>query len=219
MGILEPTHGAEDTFIHMRLGDAQRLFNRPRELTHILVRLKDPNALDQAVGQLRGCDAGLAINVVPLAHMFHTIKPLVNSTRLLLGSVAIIALLVAGTGVSNTVLMAVVERRREIGILRAVGATRGKVFRLIWLETLITCLAGGAGGVVAAFIASRWLETWVRSRLPFSPTDTLIGWEWWMAGACLGAALMLGSLASLLPAWRAASLPPMAAIRASGGRA
>jgi putative ABC transport system permease protein len=218
-GILEPTHGADDTFIHLRLGGAQRLFHHPQELTHILVRLKDPNALDQAVRQLRGCDAGLSMNVVPLAHMFHTIQSLVNSTRLLLGSVAIIALLVAGTGVSNTVLMAVVERRREIGVLRAIGATRANVFRLVWLETLQTCLAGSVLGVVVAFLASRSLETWVRSRLPFSPTDTLIGWEWWMVASCLGAALVLGSVASFLPAWRAASLPPMAAIRASGGRA
>jgi putative ABC transport system permease protein len=70
-GILAPTQGAEDTFIHLSLADAQRLFGHSNELTHILVRLADPNDLDRAVSQLRGCDAGLAMNVVPLAHVFH----------------------------------------------------------------------------------------------------------------------------------------------------
>jgi len=218
-GILERTHGADDAFIHLRLADAQKRFGHSNELTHILVKLKDPNDLDPVVSQLRGCEAGLSMNVVPLAHLFRTVQSLVNSTRLLLGSVALIALLIAGTGVSNTVLMAVTERRREIGVLRALGASRTHVFSLVWLETLQTCLAGSLVGVILAFLGARSLEAWVRSKLPFSPAATLIGWEWWVAGGCLLVAVVLGTLASLLPAWRAASVPPMVAIRMSGGRA
>jgi putative ABC transport system permease protein len=217
-GILAPTQGAEDTFIHLPLADAQLLFHHPFELTHILVRLAEPNNLDQAVKQLRGCDAGLVMNVVPLAHVFHTIQSLVNSTRLLLGCIASVALLVAGAGVSNTILMAVAERRRDIGVLRAIGASRAHIFHLLWLETLQTCLVGASVGVIAAFLSSRLIETWVRSKLPFAPTDGLIRWEWWTAGACLGCAILLGSFAGLIPAWRAASVPPVTAIRTAGGR-
>ena len=74
------------------------MFHHTNELTHILVRLADPDALDHVVTQLRGCDAGLAMNVVPLAHLFHTIQSLVNSTRLLLGCIALVALLRRGRG-------------------------------------------------------------------------------------------------------------------------
>ena len=218
-GILAATQGADDTFIYLRLADAQRRFQHPNELTHILVRLADPDDLDYAVTQLRGCDAGLAMNVVPLAHMFHTIQSLVNSTRLLLGCIALVALLVAGTGVSNTILMAVAERGREIGVMRAIGASRGDIFRLIWLETVQVCVTGALIGVAVAFLASHAVETWVRSRLPFSPTDALIHWEWWIVAACLACAIILGSLAGFLPAWRAARVLPMTAIRAGGGRA
>ncbi|MHB8522146.1 MAG: ABC transporter permease, partial [Limisphaerales bacterium] len=216
-GVLAATHGADDEFVFLRLGDAQQLFNHERELTHILVRLSDPNQLDEVVTQLRACDAGLDMNVVPLAHLFRTIRTLVNSTRLLLGCVALVALLVAGAGVSNAILMAVSERTREIGVMRALGASHADIFRLFWLETVQVCLVGAAVGVVGAFGASRAVETWLRERLPFAPTDALIRWEWWGVGVCVAGALVLGSVAGLLPAWRAARLAPMEAMRSPEG--
>jgi putative ABC transport system permease protein len=159
------------------------------------------------------------MNVVPLAHVFQTIQSVVNATRLLLGCVALVALLVAGAGVSNTILMAVAERRGEIGVMRALGASRANIFHLLWLETVQVCLIGAVGGVLVAFLASRGVEGWVRASLPFGPTDALIQWDWPLAAACLACALGLGSLAGFLPAWHAASVPPMAAIRAAEGRA
>ncbi len=212
-GILQSTHGADDTFIYTRIEDAQTWFQHRGELTHILVRLNDANLLDETVSALRGCNAGMDMNVVPLAHLFRTIQSLVNSTRLLLGCVALIGLLVAATGVSNAVLMSVTERSREIGIMRAIGASRGDVFRLVWLETLQVCAAGALAGVLVAFISSHAVESWLRSRLPFAPSDALIRWEWWIAAACVGGALVLGSLAALLPASHAADLSPIEAMR------
>jgi ABC-type lipoprotein release transport system permease subunit len=212
-GILQPTHGADDSFIYCRLQDAQTWFQRPAELTHILVRLSDANALNETVAALRGCDAGMDMNIVPLAYLFRTIQSLVNSTRLLLACVAGIGLLLAATGVSNAVLMSVAERSREIGIMRAMGASNADIFRLICLETFQICLAGGIAGLVLAFACSRAVESWLRSRLPFAPSDSLIRWEWSIAGACIVGALLLGIIAGLLPASRAAALSPVEAMR------
>lgn len=215
-GILAPTHGADDAFIFLRLSDAQRVFQRDGQLTHLLVRLSDPNQMDAAVSQLRGCDAGMDMNVVPLAHLFRTIQSLVNSTRWLLGCVALVALLIAGAGVSNTILMAVTERTREIGVMRALGASPGDVFRLFWLETVQVCLAGGVLGVAAAFAASRGIEALLRARLPFAPSDGLLGWDWRVAATCVTCGIALGSVAGFFPAWRAARLSPIEAIRSQG---
>ena len=212
-GILAPTGGPDDTFIHLALTTAQRLFNHKNELTHILVRLADPNDLERTVSQLRGCDAGLLMNVVPLAHVFHTIQAVVNSTRLFLGCIAAIALLVAASGVSNAVAMAVVERRREIGMMRATGASRPDIFRLIWLETIQLSLAGALAGMLVALACARVVEAWARSRLPFAPGHALLNWQWWIAGLCLLCAVGLGSAAAFVPAWRAASVQPMTALR------
>jgi putative ABC transport system permease protein len=215
-GVLQPTGGADDTFVYMPLADAQRVFKRPEALTHMLVRLRDTDQLDQAIAQMRSCGSAGEMNVIPITHLFRTIQTLVNSTRLLLGSVVLIALLIAAAGVSNTMFMAVLERTQEIGTMRALGASTGDVFRLFWLETLQVCAAGGALGILIAFGGARALEGWLRDRLPFAPTDPLIRWEWWVAAACLGAVLLLGSAAGLLPSWRAARMAPMEAIRAEG---
>jgi putative ABC transport system permease protein len=215
-GILAATQGADDTFIYMPLAAAQSLFQRPKQLTHILVRLTDPDMLDTVVATLRGCDAGLEMNIVPLAHLFHTIQGLVNSTRTLLFSVMLVALLVAGAGVSNTVLMAVTERTREIGVLRAVGASHADIFRLIWLETVQVCLVGGLLGVLLACLGARHIEDWLRERLPFSPSGALVHPELRIMLLCLAGAILLGSLAGLLPAWRAARMSPVEAIRVGG---
>ncbi|MCX6903097.1 MAG: ABC transporter permease [Verrucomicrobia bacterium] len=212
-GILAATQAPEATFIFLRLEDAQQLFRHPAELTHVLVRLQDPNQMDTVVTQLRGCDAGLYMNVIPLAHLLRTMQTLVNSTRVLVGCVALVAWLAAGAGVSNTLLMAVAERGREIGVMRALGAARGDIFRLFWMETLQVCLVGAVAGVLLAFAAARNVETWLRGRLPFAPADALVQWDWSLAATCLGCALVLGSVAGFLPAWRAAHLSPTEAIR------
>ncbi len=214
-GVLASTQGAEDAFLYMPLSDAQRLFKRPAQLTHILVRLQDPNALENVVEALRGCEAGMDMNIVPLTHLFQTIQGLVNSTRLLLGCIALIALIVAGAGVSNTVLMAVTERTREIGVMRSVGASTSDIFRLIWLETVQICLVGGVLGVLTALIGAQHLEEWLRNRLPFSPSGALIHPEAGIMLLCLLGAAVLGSMAGLLPAWRASRLSPVEAIRAA----
>jgi ABC-type lipoprotein release transport system permease subunit len=216
-GVLSPTHGAEDAFIFLRLADTQAQLHHPGELTHILVRLNDPDQLESVVAQLRGCDAGLYMNVVPVAHLFHTIQGVVSSTRLLLGCLAVVALLVAGAGVGNTLLMAVAERTREIGVLRALGASQRQIFQLFWLQTLEICLAGAIVGMLAAFLSSRAVETWIRGRLPFAPSESLIQWQGSIALTCLGCALLVGSLAGLLPAWRAGQLSPVEAMRRRGG--
>lgn len=216
-GVIEPTGAAEDGFTFLALASAQRLFGHERELTHLLVRLRQPDDLDQAVRDLRGCNAGMDMNVVPLTHLFRTLQGLLHSTRLWLLCVAALALLVAAAGVGNAVLLAASERTRELGMFRALGASRADVFLLLWLEALQVCFAGGIVGTGVALLCGGQLEAWLRSRLPFTPSDPLIRSEAWLWLACVAGALLLGSLGSLVPAWRASRLAPMIAFRTPKG--
>jgi len=107
----------------------------------------------------------------------------------------------------------VAERTREIGVMRAIGAARSHVFALIWLETLQVCVLGAMVGQAAALALSPAVTSWVRSKLPFVPSGPLMEWDWRLAGLCLICAVVLGTLAAFLPAWRAAQMPPVTAIR------
>jgi putative ABC transport system permease protein len=216
-GILKPTQSNDDLFIYMPLADAQRIFQRPGQITHILVRLDRPDSMDEVVANLRGCDAGMDMNVVPLAHLFVSIRSLIAGTHLLLCCVALVAVLAAGAGLSNTVLMAVTERTREIGVLRALGGSQGQVFRLICGETVAICVSGGIMGIVVAILSATSLDAWLRQSLPLAPHDILIRPDAGLMLASLTGALIVGGLASLLPAARAAGMSPALAIRAVGG--
>ena len=215
-GVLDPTQSADDTFIFLPLNQAQQQFRHSNELTHVLVRLSDPNRMDKVVAALRGCDAGMQMNIIPLEHLFRTIQSLANSTRWFLGCATLVALLAAGAGVSAALLIAVTERTREIGIMRAIGASRADVFRLFWIEAMQTCLIGAAGGVMIAFVLMRVVENGLRARLPFAPDGQLMAWEWRIVAVCMVGAVLLGGLAGWLPAWRAARLTPMEAMRQRG---
>lgn len=216
-GVLAPTQAAEDGFMFLPLDSAQALLHHPEELTHILVRLGDPDNVDAVVRQLRGCDAGLYMNIVPLAHVFRTIQDVVRSTRVLFACLATIALLLAGAGVSNTLMMAVAERTREIGVLRALGGSSAQIFRLFWFHIVQVCGAGAILGVAVAFAGARVLDNWLRAQLPFAPAESLIRWDTPLALICFGSAVVLGSVAGLLPSWRAAALSPTAAMSRRGG--
>ncbi len=114
-----------------------------------------------------------------------------------------IALLVGGIGVANTMIIAVIERRREIGLRRAIGATRAHIRRQFLAEALVLSAIGGAAGValgaaVTAVAAS--LNGWV---LVIPPTVVALG---------AGATIVVGGVAGLRPAVRAARTPPSTAL-------
>lgn len=212
-GIIDPTGTSEDRFLYLPLLDAQHRLAHTNQFTHALVRLADPGRIDSVVRALRGCDAGMQMNVVPLAHLFRSINALASSTRGFLYCVTLAACLASAAGLTATLLIAVDERSREIGILRALGASQADIRRLILLEALLLSAAGAALGILAAFASVRVIEDSLRRQLPFVPSGPLVTWEWWIATVCILLALLVGAAAGLLPAQRAARIMPSEAMR------
>lgn len=124
-------------------------------------------------------------------------------TALFLGLGAV-ALLVGGVGIANVMVISVLERRNEIGLRRALGATRGHVAVQFVGEALVLSLLGGLGGVLLGWVAT---AVWARARgwSVLVPPEAMLGG--------IAAALVIGTLAGLYPAIRAARLPPTDALR------
>ncbi|MGC8668188.1 MAG: ABC transporter permease [Chthonomonadales bacterium] len=212
-GILERLDGPDDLFLYVLLADARRWFHKSGRLTHILVRLDQPENADAVASQLRGCDAGLDMNVIPVSRLFESVSGVVTGTRLFLGALAVLAVMCAATGVANAMFMAVSQRTREIGILRSAGATPGQVFALVLGEAWALSLGGCVLGVAGAWAFAAAAEGWLRARLPFAPHTGLVRLDWDVGLGATGAVCLLCIGAALLPAWRAARLSPASAMR------
>ena len=115
-----------------------------------------------------------------------------------------VALLVGAVGVANIMIISVLERRSEIGLRRALGATKGQIRTQFLAEAILLALAGGAIGVGAGALAT---IIYASSNGWAIMIPTLA----WAGG--IGAAIAIGALAGLLPAIRAARLPPTEALR------
>ncbi len=124
-------------------------------------------------------------------------------TSLFLGLGAV-ALLVGGVGIANVMVISVLERRSEIGLRRALGATRPLVAVQFLAESLLLSLLGGLGGV-ALGAAATWVYAQVQGLPAVVPAVAVVGG--------LGAALLVGAVAGLYPASRAARLSPTEALR------
>ena len=114
-----------------------------------------------------------------------------------------VALLVGAIGVANIMVISVLERRQEIGLRRALGATRGQIRIQFVSEAILLSLAGGAAGIIAGAAATAAYARGHGETVVIPP-------EAWAGG--LAAALVIGALAGLLPAIRAARLSPTQAL-------
>ncbi|MBI6545724.1 MAG: ABC transporter permease [Cyanobacteria bacterium NC_groundwater_1444_Ag_S-0.65um_54_12] len=132
-----------------------------------------------------------------------------NVVALIVGSLELaisgVCLLVGGINLMNIMLVTVLQRMREIGIRRALGATRGNIRRLFLTEAAILALIGGVAGVAGGSAISWLLSVILTALFGYWPFI----WELWPAASGLGSALLVGVLFGWYPAERAARLSPI----------
>jgi putative ABC transport system permease protein len=134
----------------------------------------------------------------------------------MLGSIGTLALLVASIGIANTMVMAVYERTREIGILKAIGASPGDIRRLFVAESSFIGLVGGVTGTVLGWLLGLGLNRLILAvmrwqEIPVRGTFFVV--NGWLVALALAFATIVGLLSGLYPASRAARLDPIEALR------
>jgi len=209
VGILERTGSQDDGTIFVPLKTLQRIAGTDK-ITTIGIKVgrdADMAELENKLYQLPD------VQVVSFSQVKQTILRLISTARLLMLSIAVVAVLIAMVGVVNTVLMSVLERRQEIGILKAMGAMPGDIFRLVLTETVILCGVGGIAGVALAEGFAHATDVLVRRILPYAPSGGLVTIDWSLALLTLAAILLIGPVSGLYPAWKAGRIRPLEAIR------
>lgn len=212
VGVLDRTGTQDDGTVFMPLSQAQAIFGRPDELTILGIKLKEFTGAKLREFEQRWMKLP-EVQVVSLQQVKTTLVSLIGTAQTMVAAVAVVAVAVAVIGVVNTILMSVYERTGEIGIMKAIGASRSDIFELIWLETLAICILGAVTGCALALVGSRGVEAAILLLVDLGVKGSLVritaGNVLW---ALVGAAV-LGFFAGLYPAWRAASMRPVEAIR------
>jgi putative ABC transport system permease protein len=122
---------------------------------------------------------------------------------------------VASLGIINTLVMAILERRREIGIMKAIGASDADVKSLFFAEAAAMGLAGGALGVLLGWLIGRVINfgtNWWFARQDLPPENFWLV-PWWLVAAAILMAVLVSLISGLYPAARAAKLDPVQALR------
>jgi len=175
------------------------------------VRAKSPSQVETLEASIKN----LGFNAFSLLDASKSLRTFFSVFDLLLGIFGSLALAVATLGIVNTLVMAILERRREIGVLKALGAADSDVQQLFFLEAGVMGLLGGILGVIFGWLLGRALTYGTNVYLHRQNLNSieLSSVPWWLVLAALGFAVLVSLAAGLYPASRAAKLNPVDALR------
>jgi len=156
----------------------------------------------------------LGVGAITSKEFIENIQQVFLVVEIVLGAIGSIALLVAAIGIINTMAMAILERTREIGVMKAVGADRRAIRRLFTFEASLIGLLGGCLGMLIGWglaLAANAVARYFMEQESFS-VEEIITLPWWLILGVIGFATLVGTLSGLYPAAKAARLDPIEAL-------
>jgi putative ABC transport system permease protein len=149
-----------------------------------------------------------------MSSILESIKSIMGILQAVLIAIASIALVVASIGIMNTMLTSVMERTREIGIMKAIGATNKDIMSIFIIEGLLLSLVGGISGIILGVFGSRAVAALLANMGPGGggpPLEPVI--TFFAVSLGLSVSMVVGIISSLYPAWKAARMSPIEAVR------
>ena len=191
--------------------DSMRGFSKQPSYSTVSVRVKNPKnveAVEQAIKKL-------GFNTFSILDATRSLRQFFAVLDLFLGIFGSLALAVASIGIVNTLVMAILERRREIGIMKAIGASDSDVKKLFFAEAGAMGLLGGVVGVMLGWAIGHVINlgTNIYLKRQALPPETFWSVPWWLVGAAIIFAFIVSLVSGLYPAARAARLDPVQALR------
>jgi putative ABC transport system permease protein len=205
--------GNQDNFLVIPLTTWFQKYGKEEAEIHIMVKATNREVVDESIEQCRMI-LRTARNVPPGEEddfsyfsndsMINQFNEFTLYLRLGVLVVSSIALLAAGVGIMNIMLVSVTERTREIGVRKAIGANRRDILSQFMIEAIILCQIGGIIGVVLGIFGGNIVGILVDA-------PAVIPWDWAAIG--LGVCSLVGFVFGVYPAWKAATLDPIEALR------
>jgi len=209
-GVLMRSGTQDDGTISLPIKTVQKIFGKEGKITGVGIQVKQGVDMVKFEEKLYKIPD---VQVVSMAQVKQTIMSLVATAKVMVMSIAVIAIIISMVGVINTILMSVHERFREIGILKSMGAMPGDIFTMIWIETVILCTIGGLAGNALALVLAGVTGVIIRGVLPYAPTGNLVSIDAGLISVTTALIIVIGFLSWIYPALKAALIRPIESIR------
>jgi putative ABC transport system permease protein len=208
--------GPSDTGVYVPLSQAQSFFGTDEASAIVVKLVNSDNATVTSVTKLITDHFGNQVSVVSATAVLSLVDTIFSTLTLFLGGIAAISLLVAGIGIMNIMIVSLIERTREIGILKAVGMKSRTVLAIFLCESVIIGLIGAVIGIVsgwglASIVAAVFSGGGLFGGSGGLTITPILTWD--VGLLALGFGVGVSVIFALYPAWRASKLKPVDALR------
>ncbi len=204
----------DDSVMYILMDDAREIFNEPEEVSIIFTKIKEGYDLEKVAGDIedkledsRGSDDFTVTTPTKLMESMNTV---LNIVKLVLVGIAAISLVIGGIGIMNTMYTSVLERTREIGVMKAIGARNSDILLIFLIESGILGLVGGVVGCAMGMSIAKVVEM-VAHQSGLTMFNVLITPELIMFS--LSFSSIIGCASGVMPARQASLLKPVDALK------
>lgn len=202
IGIIEETGDSSiDNSAYVPLKTMQEIEDDDR-ITSLKVKVIDVSIVENVTQKIN--DQVEDVRATSFLTIVRQIESTLQTVQLAVYSIGIVSIIVGGLGIMNTMIMSVMERRREIGVMKAIGATTTMILTQVLQESAFMSFIGGFSGLLLGYFSAGLISQYTTFTAILTPELMAVG---------LGFSIILGMGAGLYPAWSASQLDPIEVLR------